>query len=251
MQVCSPTLPILKASIKFLLKIYSTNYSRITIITGHLIIPAVCKIVLLRSSFLNQRSLYSGQLEGEHILSQSGIKFKWSGNFAYNNKTQPDFRTAQYVKSSSDPNSTFEMDDDDTRRFFSTLKDYTTGANGSLSIPFIFKGRNQIFKFGGSTLVRFRDFQARVFRYRPSSVSTDIAIPYNQAFLTDNIKTNGLCLDEQTQNTDKYFGISALNAGYVMLDNKLTDNLRLIWGLRTEFFEQFLTSRDLALKRIV
>ncbi len=209
------------------------------------------QIVSLRSSFLNQRSLYSGQLEGEHVLSTSGIKFRWSGNFAYNNKTQPDFRTAQYVRSSSDPASEFELDDDDTRRFFSTLKDYTTGANGSLLIPFEMGGFQQSLKVGGSTLVRFRDFNARIFRYRPASTTTDITIPYDQAFLTDNIKTNGLYLDEQTQNTDKYFGVSALNAGYVMLDNKIGDNVRVIWGLRTEYFQQFLSSRDLSLKRVV
>ncbi len=33
-----------------------------------------------RSSFLNQRSLYSGQLEGEHQISAGGIKFIWNGN---------------------------------------------------------------------------------------------------------------------------------------------------------------------------
>jgi TonB-dependent receptor len=204
--------------------------------------------VSLRSSFLNQRSLYSGQLEGDHVITKSGIKFKWNGNFAFNYKTQPDFRTAQYVKSTG--GTEFEMDDDDTRRFFSTLKDYTTGANGSLTIPFTLGGTKQTLKAGGGTLLRFRDFKARLFRYRPAATSTDINIPYDQAFLPDNINNNGLYLDEQTQNTDKYFGISALNSGYVMFDNKIGNDIRIIWGLRAEFFEQFLQSKDLSLKRI-
>jgi TonB-dependent receptor len=59
-----------------------------------------------------------------------------------------------------------------------------------------------------------------------------------------------LFLEEQTQNTDKYFGISALNAGYLMMDNKVGEKLRVIWGVRAEFFEQFLSSRDLSLKRV-
>lgn len=209
------------------------------------------QIVSLRSSFLNQRSLYSGQLEGEHAITRSGIKFRWNGNFAYNYKTQPDFRTAQYVKSADNPSASFEQDDDDTRRFFSTLKDFTTGANGSLSIPFNLAGNKQTLKMGGGTVLRFRDFKARVFRYEPASSSTDLTIPYDRAFLPENINSNGLLLNEQTQNTDKYFAVSALNNGYVMLDNKFGDNLRVIWGLRAEFFEQFLHSRDLSLKRIV
>jgi hypothetical protein len=227
-------------------QLYEDNYyNRLVNNTGR------AQIVSLRSSFLNQRSLYSGQLEGEHQITRSGIKLKWNGNAAVNYKTQPDFRTAQYVKSSLDPNSVFELDDDDTRRFFSTLQDYTIGGKGSLAIPFEWVGQKHIFKLGGSSTLRFRDFKARTFRYRAASAFTDITIPFNQAFLQSNIKSDGLYLDEMTQNTDKYFGISALNAGFIMFDNRFGNNLRVIWGLRAEFFEQLLTTRDLALKRVV
>lgn len=220
-------------------------YTRNLVHTGRL------QNVSLRSSFLNQRFLYSGQLEGEHALTRSGIRLTWNGNVSYNNKQQPDFRTAQYVQALSDPSSHYEMDDDDTRRFFSTLNDYSVGANGSILVPFDMGGQRQTFKAGGSTLVRFRDFKSRVFRYRPASTATDITVPYDQAFQPENISSNGLYLDEQTQNTDKYFGISALNAGFAMFDNKIGSDLRVIWGVRAEFFEQFLHSRDLSLKRIV
>ncbi|NTS39861.1 TonB-dependent receptor [Flavisolibacter sp. BT320] len=220
-------------------------YTRNLVHTGRL------QNVSLRSSFLNQRFLYSGQLEGEHALTKSGIRLTWNGNVSYNNKQQPDFRTAQYVQALSDPSSHYEMDDDDTRRFFSTLNDYSVGGNAALAIPFDMGGQKQTFKAGGSTLVRFRDFKSRVFRYRPASTATDITVPYDQAFQPDNIGSNGLYLDEQTQNTDKYFGISALNAGFAMFDNKIGSDLRVIWGVRAEFFEQFLHSRDLSLKRIV
>ena len=206
--------------------------------------------VSLRSNFLNQRTLFSSQLEGEHLLNKkSGIKFAWNGSFSYNHKTQPDFRTAQYVRPTGSTGK-FDLDDDDTRRFFSDLKDYSVSAGGSLLIPFQMGSNKQSVKLGGSTLLRFRDFKARVFRYRPATTSADLTIPYDQAFLPSNINSNGLYLDEQTQNTDKYFGISALNSGYIMFDNRLSSKVRLIWGARAEFFEQFISSRDLALKRI-
>jgi len=225
-------------------QLYDDNYyTRLLNNTGRL------QEVSLRSSFLNQRSLYSGQLEGDHALTRSGIRLKWNGSFSHNYKTQPDFRTAQYVRSFSDPNGDFELDDDDTRRFYSDLKDYNMGANGSLVIPFALNEEKQTFKFGGGTLVRFRDFNARIFRYEPASSATDLTIPYDQAFLKSNINSNGLFLDEQTQNTDEYFGISALNNMFAMFDNKF-GKLRVIWGLRAEFFEQYLESTDLSLKRI-
>ena len=227
-------------------QLYEDNYINRTLNnTGRL------QMVSLRSSFLNQRSLYSGQLEGEHQLTKKGIKFSWNGNFSYNFKSQPDFRTAQYVQSTSGNLTPYEIDEDDTRRFFSKLKDYSTGFGGSFIVPFTLANNKQIFKAGGSSFLRFRDFNARVFRYRAAGNNTDQKIPFDKAFLPANINSNGLVLEEQTQNTDKYFGISALNTGYLMMDNKIGNKLRLIWGARTEFFEQFLTSRDLSLKRVI
>jgi hypothetical protein len=40
-------------------------------------------------------------------------------------------------------------------------------------------------------------------------------------------------------NQDKYFGLSVLNAGYAMFDNRIGD-FRLIWGMRAENFQQML-----------
>lgn len=205
--------------------------------------------ISLRSSFLNQRTLYSGQLEGESVLTKSGIKLNWNGNYSYNFKEQPDLRTAQYVQQfgSSEPPI---LDDDDTRRFFSKLKDHAVGALGSLSIPFTFQGQKQLLKVGGSTVLRFRDFRARLFNYRPGSLNTDDEIPYDRAFLPSNIGPNGLYLEETTQNSDTYWGTSVINGGYVMLDNRLGD-FRIIWGGRIEYWNQILTSRTVDLKREV
>lgn len=207
--------------------------------------------VSLRSNFLNQRLLVSSQIEGEHLLSRNrGIKFIWNANGSFNSKSQPDFRTAQYTRNLGATTGAYTLDDDDTRRFFSELKDYSTGLNGTLVVPFNMGGLKQTIKLGGSTLLRFRDFNARVFRYRPVGNNSNLELPFDKMFQTNNINANGLLLEEQTQNTDRYFGISALNSGYLMFDNKLTNSLRVIWGARAEFFEQFLSSRDLALNRV-
>ena len=227
-------------------QLFEDNYfSRQILNTGRL------QDVQLRGSFLNQRSLYSGQLEAEHTLNNRGTKLKLNGNFAYNWKTQPDFRVAQYVKANNQPNAKYDLDDDDSRRFFSDLKDYSYGVNGFIEQPFKLGGQKQLVKAGGSTLIRVRDFRARVLRYRPASLSTDLTKPFDQMFLANNINLNGVYLDDQTQNTDKYFAASALSAGYVMFDNKLGDKLRLIWGVRAEMFQQFLNAVDLSLKRVV
>jgi len=203
--------------------------------------------LLFYSSYLNQRSLYSGQLEGEHQLTKSGIKLKWNGNAGYNWKSQPDLRSALYARSinTTEP---FEIDPDDTRRFYSSLKDYSIGAGGQLIVPMKWGGsETQTVKVGGSTLARFRDFRSRIFRYIPAnSLQFDVnngRKPVETAFLPDNISVNGFVLEEFTNNQDKYFGVSVLNAGFAMLDNKFND-FRFIWGVRVENFQQLLTSKD-------
>jgi len=210
--------------------------------------------ISFRSSVLNQRSLYSGQLEGDHQITKSGIKLRWNGNFAYNWKSQPDLRTISYNRETG-TNNPFEYNDDDTRRFFSDLKDYSYGANGAITIPFTLGKNKQTFKAGGSTLIRIRDFKSRIFQYVPASATSfnnaKELLPFDQIFTESNIGNDGFVLNEFTNNQDKYFGVSVLNGMFGMFDNKFGTNIRLVWGLRVENFQQFLTTRDVTAKRVV
>jgi hypothetical protein len=200
----------------------------------------------LYSSYLNQRSLATTQLEGEHQLSKGGIKLKWNGNAGFNMKTQPDLRTALYARTIN-TTQPFEIDPDDTRRFYSDLKDYSFGGSGQLLVPMNWGLKDkQVLKLGGGNTTRFRDFNSRIFRYNITNynafIATNARKPVDQAFQSDNMGNNGYVLEEFTNNVDSYFGISVLNAAYGMMDNNF-GNLRLIWGVRAENFQQLLTSR--------
>jgi hypothetical protein len=184
-----------------------------------------------RSSVLNQRSLYSGQLEGEHQLNNQGVRLRWNGNFAYNSKSQPDLRTSAYFRSKG-TNDPFEFNDDDTRRFFSNLKDYSCGANGALSIPFTLGTDKQTFKAGGSTLIRIRDFKSRILRYEPATAQFDASknlLPYNEIFAPENIANDGFKILDFTNNQDDYFAVSVNDGMFGMFDNKFGDKVRLVW----------------------
>lgn len=210
--------------------------------------------ISFRSSVLNQRLLYSGQLEGDHQLTTGGIKLRWNGNFAYNWKTQPDLRTVSYNRPKG-TNTPFEYNDDDTRRFFSDLKDFSYGANGNITIPFTMSKNKQSFKAGGSTLIRIRDFRSRIFQYQPASPTqfdaSKAQLPFDQIFAQENISNDGFVLNDFTNNQDKYFGVSILNGMYGMFDNKFSEKIRLVWGVRVENFQQFLTTKDVTSKRII
>ncbi|WP_173003152.1 TonB-dependent receptor [Chitinophaga sp. SYP-B3965] len=205
--------------------------------------------VMFNSSFLNQRSLYSTQLEGVHQLTTSGVRFTWNLNGSMNYKTQPDYRVVEYRTPLENPTATPVLNDDETRRFFSELQDYSAGFNASLLIPFKLFDEKQSLKIGGSSLLRLRNFEARNFQYTGSQEA--LLKPINQIFQPENIGADKIFLNEVTQNTDKYFGISVVDGMYLMFDNKITDNLRAIWGVRAEYFQQFLRTRDLSAENVI
>jgi len=200
--------------------------------------------VLLRSSILNQRSLYSAQLEGTHTLTRRNIRVVWNLNFALNSKQQPDLRVQTYGKTIG-VNEPYRINlrGNNTNRFNSELSDYVVGYNASATLPFELGKMKQSLKIGGSATLRVRDFKAFIFGYSEPSNTALLTLPYNEIFRSENFGGNGFLLSTDLQNAqDKYFGASALSAGYVMFDNKLSDELRLVWGTRFEYFEQFLKS---------
>ncbi len=200
--------------------------------------------VSLRSSVLNQRSLYSAQLEGTHELTSSGIRFAWNLNYALNHKTQPDLRVQTYGKSIG-VNEPYRINlrGNNTNRFFSDLQDKSYGYNASLSIPFKLGAYKQMLKVGGAGTVRLRDFKAHIFGYTEPTDASLATLPFDEIFNEANIREGGFLISTDLQNpSDKYYGVSALSAGYVMFDNKLSEKFRLVWGSRFEFFEQFLKS---------
>jgi outer membrane receptor protein involved in Fe transport len=201
------------------------------------------------SSFLNQRSLYSTQLEGIHRLTESGVRFNWNLNGSINHKTQPDYRVVEQRTPVLDAGATPVLNDDETRRFFSDLKDYSVGFNASLLIPFKLFDEKHALKVGGSSLARFRDFRARNFQYAGSQES--LREPLDKIFEPGNIGADKLYITEVTQNTDKYFGASVVDGMYFMFDNKISGKWRAIWGVRAEYFEQFLRTRDVSAENVI
>jgi len=200
--------------------------------------------VRLKSSVMNQRSLYSSQLEGTHQLTSRNIKVNWNLNYALNSKEQPDLRVQTYGKSLG-VNEPYRINlrGNNTNRFTSELKDNIFGYNASVAVPFEIGKQKQLFKIGGAATVRLRDFKAYIFGYSEPADQSLITQPYDRIFQTQNIRNNGFMLLTDLQNAqDKYYGISALSAGFVMFDNKLSDKIRLVWGTRYEYFEQFLKS---------
>lgn len=199
--------------------------------------------VSLRSSIPNQRSLYTSQLEGTHQVF-NGIRLAWNVNYAYNSKQQPDLRVQTYTRSQNTTEPfALNLRGNNTNRFFSNLTDHAVGYNASVTVPFTLGAHKQSMKIGGAGTMRFRNFRAIILGFKEPANAALLQLPYDQVFNASNFSAEGFYFDPTLQNPwDKYYGISALSAGYVMFDNKLNDKIRIVWGSRFENFEQFLKS---------
>ncbi|MBE7176172.1 MAG: TonB-dependent receptor [Mucilaginibacter polytrichastri] len=206
---------------------------------------------------LLEKGLYNGSLEGENSFGDRGAKLKWAASYGNIINNQPDQRKMQYSKDLSqqdNPNEPLRADvigssvGKENARFYGDLKENIYSANASYTMPFDLFQRKSNLKFGGFAQYRDRDFSARflgsILR-NSNSVATNDSIgrlPLGQLFNRDLVSRNVYNLLEITQPSDTYTANALTTSGFAMLDNKLTDKLRLVWGLRVENFTQKLNS---------
>ena len=75
-------------------------------------------------------------------------------------------------------------------------------------------------------------------------------MPKEQIFSPTNISTNGYILSDFSNYTDSYDANSDLNAGFLLMDNKLGEKIRLSYGARLEQFAQTLNAIDFSGQKI-
>jgi outer membrane receptor for ferrienterochelin and colicin len=209
--------------------------------------------VRLNVSDLTTKSLLNSQLEGESQLGKKQVKLTWNLNYSRVERDQPDQRSLDYRRSlgSTEP---FRLIDRNTRRLFSNLEEDTFGAQAALAIPVKLFDQPSTFKVGFLKQYKQRDFGARIFNYLfvgPSAFEPSISgLPKEQIFAPANIGTNGYILTDFSNNTDSYDANSDLNAGFLLMDNKLGEKIRLSYGARFEQFAQTLNAIDFSGQKI-
>ena len=199
-----------------------------------------------------ENHLLTTRLYGEHQLTGNGLRFNWGGGYNRSTRDIPSLRRMFYFKNfedSSDVTVPFQAyvpfgsaDPYRSGRFYSSLSEDTWNGNADLSVPFALFGEKQAVKIGGLYQKRDRSFDARVMGFVLGNFTqfnySTLYLPQDQIFAPENIGNRGFILDEITNPSDGYQGKSDLSAGYVLLDNKIGEKLRLNWGLRLESFRQ-------------
>ena len=205
-----------------------------------------------------QKTLFASQLEGEHKISDKNDRFRWNLNYAFTSRDQPDYRILPYAKrieEINDKNVPFTVILRDTYRFWSSLYDNTFGGKIDYSLPLRWFDQQSTFKAGLLGQYKIRDFESRTFRVEEGNLSSNFNTNlmtlsperiFNRGNFYYNSSSHGFVYNEITNPNDKYDATSGLYAAYAMLDNKFSDKVRLVWGLRVENFDYTVNTKNTA-----
>lgn len=236
--------------------------------------PVETNPTLLRSNayWFRSNKIYSGQLNGEHLLPKSKIRINWLGSLSSIKREIPNLRRTvytrfKYITDPSDPNPKDTMYAANIAysnvgpsygggMFFSENKEniYSFKADASYDFNIGKLLKNEI-KIGGFYQARSRNFYSRQLGYTRyaklgGGVSFSDSLLYldeDQIFSQQNMGliapgVGGFKIIDGTRYSDKYTASSKLQAGYLMLDNRFKTAVRLIWGVRVEDYTQRLNS---------
>jgi TonB-dependent receptor len=199
--------------------------------------------------------LINSVAEGLHKIGKSWT-IDWNGSFAYTYKDQPDQRVVTLRTDQNDLSTYFlKLNNENSPeirnagRVYSWLAEFIYGASANATRQFEWFGQTQKLKFGTMNYYRDRTVKVDAVGYStlgndPVTIFESKPSGYSTILSTDNIDTYRLTVANIATNSTNYTGNALLNAGYVMLDNKFTDDLKLTWGARVEKYRQELSARN-------
>ncbi|MCD4680157.1 MAG: TonB-dependent receptor [Bacteroidales bacterium] len=135
-------------------------------------------------------------------------------------------------------------------RYFRDLTEKNLNAKFDLTLPFEHLNPNFKIKAGAATVYKVRGFDERIFEYRDNNDSYSGSIP--DYLDNSNIGMNapgypdyfGLFISDATQLSNTYDGYQLLVSAYLMGDIEITKKLRLVAGVRPEYTNMLVESRN-------
>jgi len=206
------------------------------------------------NSEVTQNGLVNSVVEGLHKVGRSWT-VNWTGSFGYTYKNQPDqkiltFRSPDninndyYLRLSNENSPEIR----NAGRVYSFLGEKIYGVSGDASREFKWLGQSQKLKFGTMNYYRDRSVEVDALGYASLNANGVIInetkeTGFNNIFSPANIDTYNLTVANIGTNSTDYTANALLNAGYVMLENKLSDKSKLTWGARVEKYRQELSAK--------
>ncbi|HEY0271720.1 MAG TPA: TonB-dependent receptor, partial [Chitinophaga sp.] len=208
-----------------------------------------------------QNGLINSVVEGQHALKHDKLQVNWNLGYGYSYRNQPDQRILALVKDDAatmpDGDTTFHIRIpvenspaiQNAGRVFTRLYENIYGGGLNLTLPFRLGKEDQQLKFGGLVSHRDRHFSAIALGYATNGlygelIHLDDKTTPGNIFSNESLDQRHLFLAQIDLNSKDYQGLATLGAGYVMLDNKFGEKVRLAWGARLESYSQELKSRN-------
>jgi TonB-dependent receptor len=207
-----------------------------------------------------EKTLYSGQLGGEHTFTALGNSLlDWRVGYSSSRRDEPDFRRLRYSRTLGNMNEDFRADIQATQqgdgtiagRFYSGLSDVLSTGSFNFTLPlenniklktgYLFERRDRSFGARSMTIILARAILTDV----PTNL--DLTQSPGTLLSKDNFRGDGLGISEDSKPSDAYTADETLHAGYLMGDVpfQIGDlDLRIIGGVRVESNIQRLNSFD-------
>ncbi|MGM0624897.1 MAG: TonB-dependent receptor domain-containing protein [Bacteroidota bacterium] len=226
--------------------------------------------LFVRTMVYHDHRLFSNQLTGQHKIGDK-ISINWDAAYSAGKSAEPDRRVVVFERNQETNQaddswyyySLFTLNQGETLRYFSEMKDSTLAASARMTYDFNEKPGDHIHKkleFGMQGMQKKRDFASHVFFYnldqcadQPAGVSQpgdDVVFPdptnidvtnvINDAAFSDS----SIFIKNNTQNRDSYDAGLDILASYLELTYSLNPALLLNAGLRAEISEQYVNYFD-------
>ncbi len=197
-----------------------------------------------------QNTFFTVQVNGEHSITKP-IKLKWYGSFNILDGYIPDQRRIAYATEAGTQNPyrlliSNTLSQQSGSRIYQNLSDYIYTAGGDLTYTFNWLKQKQTLKGGYMLQVKDRLYDAQLFaNYLPIDNPVLRLLPADQVFAPENFGNgsgNKLAFDAIKGKTFRYLANTILNGAFIQMDNQFTRNLRVVWGLRVENYDQLVGS---------
>ncbi len=196
----------------------------------------------------NSRLAYSGQLAGNHNLSEAS-KTNWTLGFSYSNKNQPDRRIIEREENGFIDDSYYgkmHIDQNDIFRDFIELDEYIYSLAVNYDHKFSLGSHfNPELKTGIYGEYRTREYNTRAFYYRWKENAFGNDFPYRNVIdsilIMKNYGSDKLYLYEDTDNRNSYKGDDLLAAGFLAF-NLPIKKFNIYAGARMEYNRMILTN---------
>lgn len=208
-----------------------------------------------QNSEATSNGIESTVLEGVHSLNKKWT-VNWNTSFGLTYRWQPDQRIMTFITDPGTTNYAIKLNNpnspviEDAGRIYSFLTENIYGANVDITKQFEWKGLQQKLKFGTSNY--YRDRSVEVDALGLASLANNGAgqkiyetksTTFNTLLTPQNVDQYRIIYGNIPAASTDYDGTGLLNAGYVMLDNKFSDKVKLTWGVRAERYLQELKAK--------